>query len=241
MIKRYTAALVGAALSAMCMAPAFAQGTMSSPMPMSSGGSMSSPAPMSSGGSMGGSMSHGSMGGSMKGGSMGSMGGARFGGSVYTGRPALQNTLSLVVAGGGPSNFHTTTLVKSLAGPAAGPEVAKLTKMYGAAGVKQYLSVFDFVIADSLKIVTAAHVALPKSPAPSPKNGKALTTALYMDGVDKSTGAFNVEYMLDHLVTHPVHVQVMKDIDAKYGAKADATYHVVTLQVFKDLKAAYGL
>ncbi len=171
----------------------------------------------------------------------GSMGGARFGGSVYTNKPNLQNTLSLVIAGGGPSNFHTTTLVKALAGPAAGPEVKKLTKQYGAAGVKQYLSVFDFVINDSLKIVTAAKVKLPASPSPSPKNGKALTTALYMDGVDKATGEFNVEYMLDHLVTHPVHVQVMKDIDAKFGAKADATYHVVTLQVFKDLKAAYGL
>jgi hypothetical protein len=42
-------------------------------------------------------------------------------------------------------------------------------------------------------------------------------------------------------VTHPVHVQVMKDIDAKYGPGADAAYHAVTLQIFQDLKAVYGL
>ena len=95
------------------------------------------------------------------------------------------------------------------------------------------------MIADSLKIVTAAKVALPAAPSPNPKDGKALAAALYTDGVGPT--GFSVEYMLDHLVTHPVHVQVMKDIDAKYGVPADAAYHVVTLQIFKDLKAVYGL
>jgi hypothetical protein len=37
---------------------------------------------------------------------------------------------------------------------------------------------------------------------PDPKDGKALA--------------------LDTLVTHPVHMQVMKDIDAKFGRAADA-------------------
>lgn len=166
--------------------------------------------------------------------------GARFGGSVYAGPPKLTNTLALVVAGGGPSKFDTVTLVKSLAGDKADAEVASLTKKYGAATVKEFLAVFDFVIADTLKIVTAKKVKLPAKPDPDPTDGKALSAALYADGVDKS-GTFNVEYMLDHLVSHPIHVQVMKDIDAKFGAKADATYHVALLQVMKDLKAAYGL
>ena len=77
-------------------------------------------------------------------------------------------------------------------------------------------------------------------PAPDPTDGKALATALYQAGIDPKIG-FNVEYMLDHLVSHPIHVQVMKDIDKKFGLKADATYHVVTLVVFQDLKKAYGL
>jgi hypothetical protein len=185
------------------------------------------------------SMSGGSMKGSMKGGMM-SGSGARFGGSVYKGSPKLTNTLALVAAGGGPSDFSTVTLFGVLADGKAAAEKAKLLKQFGAPGFAQYVKTFDFVISDSLKIVTAKGVTLPKAPVPNPKNGKALAAALYLDGVDPNSG-FNVEYMLDHLVTHPVHVQVMNDIDAKYGAKADADYHVVTLQIFKDLKAVYGL
>ena len=165
---------------------------------------------------------------------------ARFGGSVYTGAPDLPLTLSMVIAGGGPTSFKTATLVGVLAGDNAKAEVEKLTKQYGADGVKQYLEVFDFVVTDALKRATEAGVKLPSTPVPDPKDGKALTTALYKAGVDPKSG-YNVEYMLDHLVSHPIHVQVMKDIDAKFGEKADATYHVVTLVVFQDLKKAYNL
>jgi len=164
----------------------------------------------------------------------------RFGGSNDCGKPILQNTLALIVAGGGPAHFSTVTAFGVLADGKAAAEEAKLIKQYGKPGFMQYIKTFDFVIADSLKIVTAAKVPLPKTPAPNPKNGKALAAALYTDGVNKS-GTFSVEYMLDHLVTHPVHVQVMKDIDAKYGESADAAYHVVTLTIFQDLKAVYGL
>ena len=172
--------------------------------------------------------------------SMSSSGVARFGGSVYTNKPKLTNTLALVVAGGGPKNFSTATLFGVLADGKAAAEKAKLVKQFGAAGFAQYVKTFDFVIADSLAIVTKAKVKLPAAPSPDPKDGKALAAALYADGVDPKVG-FNVEYMLDHLVTHPVHVQVMKDIDAKYGVAADTAYHAVTLVIFKDLKAVYGL
>ena len=177
---------------------------------------------------------------SMKGHSMAMAGGARFGGSVYKNNPKLTNTLALVVAGGGPKKFSTATLFGVLAGDKAGAEKAKLVKQFGAPGFAQYVKTFDFVIADSLKIVTAAKVKLPAKPDPDPTDGKALAAALYTDGIDPKAG-FNVEYMLDHLVTHPVHVQVMKDIDAKYGVAADTAYHAVTLVIFKDLKAVYGL
>jgi hypothetical protein len=164
----------------------------------------------------------------------------RFGGSNYCGSPKLTNTLALVVSGGGPAHFSTATAFGVLADGKAAAEQAKLIKQYGKPAFLQYLKTFDFVINDSLAIVTKAKVALPKAPSPDPKDGKALSAALYTDGVAKD-GSFSVEYMLDHLVTHPVHVQVMKDIDAKYGPAADAAYHVVTLQIFKDLKAVYGL
>lgn len=167
-------------------------------------------------------------------------GAARYGGSVYSGTPDLPLTLSMVMAGGGPTNFHTATLVGVLAGKNAGAEVAKLTKQYGAENVKAYLTTFDFVVNDALKRATEAGVKFPSVPSPDPKNGKALTTGLYKAGVDPATG-FNVEYMLDHLVSHPIHDQVMDDIDAKYGKTADGVYHSVTLVVFQDLKKAYNL
>jgi hypothetical protein len=165
---------------------------------------------------------------------------ARFGGGVYCGAPKLTNTLSLIVAGGGPAKFSTVTAFGVLADGKAAAEEAKLIKQYGKPAFLQYIKTFDFVISDSLAIVTKAKVPLPKTPVPDPKDGKALSAALYADGI-APMGGYSVEYMLDHLVTHPVHVQVMKDIDAKYGLSADAAYHAVTLQIFKDLKAVYGL
>jgi hypothetical protein len=165
---------------------------------------------------------------------------ARYGGSVYNGTPDLPLTVSMVEAGGGPARFKTTRLVGVLAGPNADAEVAKLTKQYGAKNVKQYLAVFDFVVNDALKRATEAGVKFPSSPSPDPKDGAALTAALYKAGVDPKIG-FNVEYMLDHLVSHPIHDRVMDDIDAKYGKTADGIYHAVTTVVFGDLKRAYNL
>lgn len=165
----------------------------------------------------------------------------RFSGSccVYTGAPALAVTLSMVEAGGGPNNFSTVTLLKTLTGPLFDPEVAKLTKQYGKAQVAQFLKTFDFVVADSLKIVSEKKIALPSQPNPDPKDGKALATALWQAG--QSGEGFNVEVMLDRAVSHPIHVQVMKDIDAKYGLAADAQYHAILTTAMKDLAGAYHL
>ncbi len=164
--------------------------------------------------------------------------GARFGGSVYTGAPNLPLTVSLVTAGGGPSGFKTTTLVTYLAGDKTQAELNGLTQKFGTDNVTSFVNVFDFVIADSLALATKAGVALPAAD-PGVTDGKSLAAALYEQGMDD--GNFNVEYMLDGLVTHPIHVQVMKDIDAKYGVAADANYHAVLTQAMVDLKGVYGL
>ena len=101
------------------------------------------------------------------------------------------------------------------------------------------MTVFDFVVSDSLKIVTQKKIPLPKQPKPDPKDGKALSAALYTAGV--AGGDYNVENMLDHLVSHPIHVQVMDDIDKKYGRDADGNYHAILTQAVLDLKTAYKL
>ncbi len=160
---------------------------------------------------------------------------------VYTGAPNLPLTLSVIVAGGGPTSFDSTKLVGVLAGDKTSAEVASLQGKFGADNVASFLEVFNYVINDSVAKVTAAKVALPSTPEPSPTDGKALAAALYTQGVNPDTKAFDVEYMLDGLVTHPIHVSVMDDIDAKYGKKADANYHAVLTQAMSDLKSVYGL
>lgn len=166
---------------------------------------------------------------------------AQFGGSVNEKAeyPNLPLALSLVVAGGGPAKFSTGTLVGSLAGDKAAAEVQSLTAKFGKDKVTSFVNVFDFVIADYVAFATANNVALPAAPSPDPKDGKALAAALFEAGNDH--GTFNVEYMLDTLVTHPVHVQVMKEIDAKFGRDADANYHIVLTQAMTDLATVYKL
>lgn len=163
---------------------------------------------------------------------------SRFSGpGVYTGPPALAVTLSMVIAGGGPSNFQTLTLVKALAGDKTDAEVAALKKKFGDQKVTNFVTIFPFVVSDSLKIAKAKGVALPAKPNPDPKDGEALAGALWAAG---QTGhGFSVEVMLDRAVSHPIHDQVMTDIDAKYGVAADADYHAVLNQAMHDLAAVY--
>jgi hypothetical protein len=164
----------------------------------------------------------------------------RFGGPVYTGKPALGVTAALVMAGGGPAKFSTAAALTSMVGaPLVTAEVAKLTKQYGAAEVGTWLKTFDFAVADSLKIATAAGVKLP---AADPKlTGKALAATLVNAGADKA-GTFQIEFLLDKAVSHAIHVKVMNDIDSApgLGKKADLEYHTVSNQAFYDLAQALG-
>jgi hypothetical protein len=164
---------------------------------------------------------------------------SRFSGpGVYTGAPALPVTLSMIMAGGGPSNFQTVALVQTLAGSKADAEVASLKAKFGADKVTHFVTIFPFVVSDSLKIAKAKGIALPSAPNPDPKDGKALAKALWDAG---QTGhSFNVEVMLDRAVSHPIHDQVMTDIDAKYGIAQDADYHAVLNQAMHDLATVYG-
>jgi len=163
---------------------------------------------------------------------------SRFSGpGVYSGQPALPVTLSMVIAGGGPSNFQTITLVKTLAGDKTDAEVASLKAKFGDQKVSNFVTIFPFVVSDALAIAKEKGVALPATPKPSPNDDEALAGALWAAG---QTGhGFNVEVMLDRAVSHPIHEQVMKDIDAKYGLAADADYHAVLTQAMEDLATVY--
>lgn len=157
---------------------------------------------------------------------------------VYTGQPQLPLTLSMVVAGGGPGHFETVTLVKVLAGSKTDAEVAALKKKFGDQAVAAFVTTLAFAVEDSLRIVKQKGIALPSTPDPNPQNGEALAGALWAAG---QTGhSFNVEVMFDRTLSHGIHIQVMKDIDAKYGIAQDADLHAVLNQAMHDLATVYN-
>lgn len=156
-------------------------------------------------------------------------------GLVYTGAPDLDATISFVKAGGGPATFSTVKALTALAGAkTANAEVAKLTKQYGKANVASFVAVSDFAVVDAAKRASAAGVKFPEATL----SGKALATKLV--GLGAGNGTFYVGTMLDHMLTHQIHEQVMADIDAKFGFKADANYHRIANQAFTDLAHALG-
>jgi hypothetical protein len=162
---------------------------------------------------------------------------SRYGGPSYTGKPALGVTASLVAAGGGPGSFSAAKAITSMAGKSlTDQEVGKLTKQYGAARVKTWLAVFDFAVADALGIATKAGVKLPAGSL----KGKQLAATLVKAGLGKDN-TFYVEFLLDKALSHAIHEQVMDDIDAKFGATADADYHRITNQAMYDLAHALGM
>ena len=167
---------------------------------------------------------------------MDSMDMSRYGGPVYEGAPALTVTASLVEAGGGADNFSIATALTSMVGQkAVGDEVAKLTNQYGQDKVNSWITVFNYAVGDALKIATNAGVKLPEGNLSGTDLAKTLVTA----GLDKD-GTFYTEFLLDKAVSHKIHVQVMEDIDKKYGGKADTDYHAITNQAMVDLAHALG-
>ena len=160
---------------------------------------------------------------------------SRYGGPTYTGAPALAVTASFVKAGGGPARFSTARALTTMLGSrTTGAEVKKLTAQYGKKRVASWLKVGDFAVADALKIATADGVKLPRPTL----SGKKLAVAMVQAGSD-TDGTFYVEFMLDKALSHAIHDKVMDDIDAKFGAEADADYHRITNQAFVD--AAHAL
>lgn len=217
MFKQTLLPMIAAAAILGTTVGAVAQTTMASPSSMMKNDSMMS----------------GSMSGPDHGMPVGKMGGD---GMDYVGKPDLQAAISLVVAGGTPGNFSIVKALTSLAGAkTANAEVAKLTKQYGTTKMQSFVTVQNFAVNDAVKIATKAGV---KFPAPTLK-GAALAKRVVALGL--VNGTYYEGTQLDHLVTHAIHEHVMVDIDAKYGAPADANYHRIADQAHDDLAQAIGV
>jgi hypothetical protein len=144
----------------------------------------------------------------------------------YLGAPNLKLARSFVDGAGGPGHTSTMTLLALLAGPRLADVQQAIVAKYGKDAFADFITASDFAMQDSAGTLGSMHLALPATGAPSPKDGKALFAALWSAG-SYPKGAYDYEYMLDRMLGHPVHAHVMDDIDAKYGKKFDAYYHVI--------------
>jgi hypothetical protein len=160
----------------------------------------------------------------------------RYGGPTYIASPDLQATISFVAAGGGPTDFSTAKALTALVGPdLTNREVAKLNAQYGKANVDLFIVVFNYAVQDAAAIAIKNGVQFP-TPTMS---GHELAAQLVKDGTTQD-GVFWTGYMLDHLVTHPIHDQTMMDIDKKFSPAADANYHKISNQALYDISQALG-
>jgi hypothetical protein len=159
--------------------------------------------------------------------------------AAYTGEPDLAAGLALLLAGGGVRSFDGPKLMSTLGGDHTQAEIGSLQERYGADQVKSFLNVLTFAGGEIVRYAAADQLTWPASPVPDPGNGKGLTLYLYGLGVPPG-GHFDVEYMLDRLFSHGVHVKVMDEIDANFGHAADANFHAVLSRALVDLNAAYG-
>lgn len=162
-----------------------------------------------------------------------------FGGPVYTGAPALEATAALVKAGGGADNFSfSQALVSMLGEDTVNAEVVKLQEQYGKEKVQAFIEGMTFDVNDGLKRATEAGITLPEAPADL--KGPALAKALVKAGTAPD-GTFWAGHLFDKAISHGLHVQVMKDVDAKYGHGADANTHRILNQAMYDVAQALGM
>jgi hypothetical protein len=152
------------------------------------------------------------------------------------GPPNLRTLLALVLAGGGPGDFRGLTLIGVLAAPNANAAVVRLVQAFGAREVKAFIVSLDFFVADALRGLKQNGLALPATPDPDPKDGKALAAALRAAGVEATTNTYCVECMLDRLVSPRLHHRITSDIEAKFGAGAGAAFAAIFVALMTNLQ-----
>lgn len=160
----------------------------------------------------------------------------------YLGTPDLPLTVAVVEAGGGAEHFDAQKLLGVLAGANANAEVQALTQRYGQERVTAFVVTFNHAIDDALAAATQAGVKLPDAPPGLAQDGKQLSGQLVEAGT-MSNGRFDIGYMLEHLVSRPIHVTIMQQLNADpdVGPQRNADFHVILTSVIQDLRAQYSV
>lgn len=160
----------------------------------------------------------------------------------YLGAPDLPLTAAVVEAGGGAQHFDSLKLLGVLAGANANAEVQSLTQRYGKERVTAFVVTFNHAIDDALIAATQAGVKLPPSSPGLVQDGKQLSGQLVQAGT-MNNGRFDIGYMLEHLISRPIHVTIMQQLNADpdVGPQRNADFHVILAGVIQDLRTQYSV
>jgi hypothetical protein len=131
---------------------------------------------------------------------------------IYHGDPNLALAVSLVQAGTGPHGFSSELLFSRVFGPNRAAENEFLQDRYGFQSEAQYFSVMDYVVSDLVHVLAKSLYEIGRLP----------------------DGRYDVGYMIERLMTHPIHHVIMRDIDARYSPKVNAAFHIVLTRVIVD-------
>lgn len=158
----------------------------------------------------------------------------------YFGKPDLALTSAVIAAGGGPKHFDAKKLVAMLAGQHAPAEFAVLTKRFGKRRVVRFIATFDGFVDDAIAIVRKKHIAMPRPQPALAHDSTELADSLVAAG-RMPDGRFDVGYMLEHMLSRPMHIALMHEADASpaIGPAANADFHVILTSAMHDLAALY--
>lgn len=160
----------------------------------------------------------------------------------FTGAPDLVLTSSMIAAGGGAATFSSARLLAMLTAQHRDAELSRLAARYGSARVTQFTKTFDAFVNLALRDAARNHIALPAPQFALMRDPYVLSSSLRRSGV-MPDGRYDVGYMIEHLLSRPMHVRLMRAVDADpaTGPGVNADFHVILSGAMDDLKTLYQL
>jgi hypothetical protein len=153
------------------------------------------------------------------------------------GPPNLGLASSLIASGGGPGSYSTVRAFDAMIGPDAFlNEEHKLTLAYGDTSAGQFVEMFDYAMADAWKLAGKNDLRMPP---PAQSGGQALASELIRAGITRD-GTFHSAQFFIALFGPAVAVQLMDDINERYGPGSAAAFDRMGNQFFYDVAQAVG-
>jgi hypothetical protein len=160
----------------------------------------------------------------------------------YLGAPDLPLLSAMVAAGGGPRHFDAARLTAMLTAQHHADEIARLDAQFGTRRTARYIATLDSFVDDALGAAKRQHIVLPPPDPALAHDPYELAASLRATGV-MPDGRFDVGYFIEHLISRPIHVAVMRQVDddRTIGVAPNADMHVILTAEMDDLRSLYHL